>query len=622
MRASRFAVPAAFALPLALAAQALAADPTSLVTTYDRTFTQAKGEKSFTDTFTAPTTKGTWYVTVEADTGLTARVALNGARVISEDDDRKDDGARVLRKVVSVNASDTITVSDLDGKSGLHVRVHVDGVVPTSALPAGSGTPVSEIVLFSETFSNGTTTKTIPLTTTSGLYWVDLTASHHVKGKVTFNGSVLLGEDDLSEKDETVTVPVLVTATNTLVVKITEPKDATLKVSLRGWVPSTTSAPPAPTNLVASAVSQAQINLTWTASSGATGYVVSRGTQSGGPYAQIGSVAGTSFQDTGLVAATTYYYVVQATNAGGTSPFSAEASATTLPNPPQAPTNVAASAVSQTQINVTWTAASGATSYVVSRGTQSGGPYTQVGTPTTTTFQDAGLTANTTYYYVVQAVNAGGTSTNSSQASATTLPNAASPPTNLTATTVSQTQINVTWNASSGATSYVVSRGAQSGGPYTQVGTTSSTSFQDTGLTANTTYYYVVQARNAGGTSANSTQASATTLPNAPSPPTNVTATTVSQTQINVMWTASSGATSYVVSRGTQSGGPYSQIGTTSTTSFQDTGLTANTTYYYVVQAVNAGGSSANSSQASATTLPNAPSPPTNVTATTVSQTQ
>jgi len=86
-----------------------------------------------------------------------------------------------------------------------------------------------------------------------------------------------------------------------------------------------------------------------------------------------------------------------------------------------------------------------------------------------------------------------------------------------------------------------------------------------------------------------------------PPVPTGVTATAVSQTQINVSWTASAGATSYNVLRSTTSGGPYTQVGTSATTSFSDTGLTCNTTYYYVVQAVGAC-ASANSAQASATT--------------------
>jgi len=87
-----------------------------------------------------------------------------------------------------------------------------------------------------------------------------------------------------------------------------------------------------------------------------------------------------------------------------------------------------------------------------------------------------------------------------------------------------------------------------------------------------------------------------------PAAPTGVTATAASSTQINVSWTASAGATSYKILRATTSGGPYTQVGTSATTSFSDTGLTCNTAYFYVVQAVNACGTSGNSSQATATT--------------------
>jgi len=86
-----------------------------------------------------------------------------------------------------------------------------------------------------------------------------------------------------------------------------------------------------------------------------------------------------------------------------------------------------------------------------------------------------------------------------------------------------------------------------------------------------------------------------------PAPPTGVTATAASQTQINVSWTASAGATSYNILRSTTSGGPYSLAGTSATTSFSDPGLTCNTAYYYVVQAVGAC-TSGNSAQATATT--------------------
>src|SRR5262249_33489774 len=71
-----------------------------------------------------------------------------------------------------------------------------------------------------------------------------------------------------------------------------------------------------------------------------------------------------------------------------------------------------------------WTASPGATSYHVKRATVSGGPYTTVGSPTSTSFTDTGLSNGTTYFYVVTAVNSAGESGNSNQASATPTANA------------------------------------------------------------------------------------------------------------------------------------------------------------------------------------------------------
>src|SRR5207244_12798828 len=89
----------------------------------------------------------------------------------------------------------------------------------------------------------------------------------------------------------------------------------------------------------------------------------------------------------------------------------------------------------------------------------------------------------------------------------------------------------------------------------------------------------------------------------APAKVTTLAANGVSASQIDLTWTASPGAASYNVLRSSTSSGTPSQIGTSATASFSDTGLAASTTLYYVVQAVNAAGTSRNSNQASSTTL-------------------
>ncbi len=90
--------------------------------------------------------------------------------------------------------------------------------------------------------------------------------------------------------------------------------------------------------------------------------------------------------------------------------------------------------------------------------------------------------------------------------------------------------------------------------------------------------------------------------------PANV-AATVGSASIDVTWTASKGATSYDVKRATTSGGPYSQLATTTTPAYTDSKVVTGVTYYYVITAVDAAGSSANSAQVSALLPTPAPKP-------------
>ena len=270
-------------------------------------------------------------------------------------------------------------------------------------------------------------------------------------------------------------------------------------------------------------------------------------------------------------------------------------------NAPSAPTGLTATAANAL-VNLTWNASFGATAYYVKRSTTTGSPYTQIATPTTTSYADNSVTNGTKYYYVVSAYNSYGQSANSAEVSATpTTPPPPGVPADLQAI-AGNAQASLTWSASTGATSYHVKRSTANGGPYTQVSAPTAANFTDAGLTNGTTYYYVVSALNSAGESANSSQASATPIApvTPPATPTGLQAT-AGNAQVSLTWTASAGATSYHVKRSTASGGPYTQVAAPTTTSDADTGLTNGTIYYYVVSALNAAGESANSSQVSAT---------------------
>ncbi|MGO8669826.1 MAG: fibronectin type III domain-containing protein [Capsulimonadaceae bacterium] len=367
--------------------------------------------------------------------------------------------------------------------------------------------------------------------------------------------------------------------------------------------------PGAPTGLTATP-GNGQVALAWTAGSGATSYNIYRGTASGAESATAiaTGITATGYTDTTVTNGTAYYYEAASVNGSGISGMSNQASGTPQVGAPAAPTGLTATG-GTTQMALAWTASSGATSYNVYRGTASGGESTTaIATGvTTTSYTNTGLTAGTTYYYKVAAVNAGGTSAQSSEASAITV---AGVPSGLTAT-AGVNQAALTWTAVAGAASYDVYRGTASGGESaTPIATGVTTaSYTNTGLTAGTAYYYKVTSVDAAGTSAQSAEASTTPTGTAPSAPTGLTATG-GTTQVALAWTASSGATSYNVYRGTASGGESTTAIATgvTATSYTNTGLAAGTTYYYKVAALNAFGTSSQSSESSAITAAGVPS--------------
>jgi fibronectin type 3 domain-containing protein len=368
--------------------------------------------------------------------------------------------------------------------------------------------------------------------------------------------------------------------------------------------------PAVPTGLQAIA-GDTQVTLAWTPSARATSYHVKRATTSGGPYFQISAPTSAAYIDTTATNGTTYYYEVSAVNSAGESANSAQASSTpTAPlQIPSVPIGLAATAANA-QVSLTWSAVTGATSYHVKRATTFGGPYTQIAAPTSANYTDATASNNTTYYYVVSAVNSAGESASSAQVSATPtaaiqIPNV---PTGLAAT-AGNAQVSLSWSTTAGATGYHVKRATTSGGPYTQIAALTSANYTDSAAVNGTTYYYVVSAVNSAGESANSIPSSATPSAPIPSPsiPTGL-AATAGNAQVSLTWSATTGATSYHVKRSINSGGPYTQIAAPTASNFTDTTTANGTTYYYVVSAVNSVGESANSEQASAT--PTAPSRP------------
>ena len=331
--------------------------------------------------------------------------------------------------------------------------------------------------------------------------------------------------------------------------------------------------------IVTALATNGAVKLSWQQTADGTNFVVQQATSVGGPYSALGQTTGTNWVDTTVFNGTKYYYIVTAQAPLGTSD-SVPVSGIPLVAP-VAPTTLVASSF-DTLVNLAWTGSANASNYFIYRGSSSGGPYTIIHTNgTSTTYGDTAVVNGQTYYYVVSAVNVGGESPVSNQVIGK--PNVA--PSYLNAVGIPD-DIQLDWTALRGATAYYVYRSAVSGGPYTLLATVTDPWYDDTPMPDGSIWYYVVSGQLAGGESANSPQAAASTPIQAPLA---LTATGVSPSEIDLAWQSGGiGATSYKIERSTD-GVTFAVVGTTgaSPTTFADTGLAAATGYYYRVRAAN-----------------------------------
>ena len=198
-------------------------------------------------------------------------------------------------------------------------------------------------------------------------------------------------------------------------------------------------------------------------------------------------------------------------------------------------------------------------------------------------------------------------------------------PTGLTASNITQTTVDLNWNASTdnvGVTGYDVYQGN------TVITTVTTTSYQVTGLSASTAYSFSVKAKDAASNESNASNVvNVTTLSQtdtqAPTAPTGLAASNIAQTTVDLNWNASTdnvGVTGYDVYQGN------TVITTVATTSYQVTGLTASTAYSFSVKAKDAAGNESDAStMVNVTTLSQtdtqAPTAPTGLTASNIAQT-
>lgn len=253
------------------------------------------------------------------------------------------------------------------------------------------------------------------------------------------------------------------------------------------------------------------VHVTWTASTNAASYVVNR---DGSPITGAFASSTLSFDDTTVAGGQSYSYSVTATNTtGSTTSTSANVttSASCAPPKPAAPalsSSIAcAGSPSAPVIRLTWTAASGASNYTVYR---NGSPYTGLQPSSTTSVDDANVTAGENYSYFVRASNASGSTDSNLVTVAIPVGTCQRPPGDFAlsaATFCDRTgaspaaAVRLSWTASSGVASY----GIQRNGVVIGSVAANTLTYNDANVTTGTPYSYVVRANGAGGTTSSNT---------------------------------------------------------------------------------------------------------------------
>jgi lysophospholipase L1-like esterase len=368
--------------------------------------------------------------------------------------------------------------------------------------------------------------------------------------------------------------------------------------------------PPAPPQSVLASSGNSQVALSWGKVTGATAYRIYWSTTAGVSKetgSMISSVTNT-YAHTGLTNGATYYYVVAAVNQSGESAESKEVSAMpSVATPPLPPVSVMTHASNRT-VNIAWTAGesaeAAATSYniywsVSSDVTKANGiRISGVNSP----YMHTNLINDTKYYYIVTGVNAYGEGNASQEVSAIpTRGNIPLAPTGLTAV-ADKLEATISWNAVGGALSYNI-YWSTSSNVSSQNGTKIEgvkSPYTHSGLSKETTYYYVVTAVNGYGESEESDKASVMILNPVPPAPTGLKAA-AGKFQATISWNAVVEATSYNIYWSTSSV-ISSQKGTkieNVKSPYTHSGLDEDTTYYYVATAVNGYGESEDSAKAS-----------------------
>lgn len=344
--------------------------------------------------------------------------------------------------------------------------------------------------------------------------------------------------------------------------------------------------------------------LQWDAVKGAGSYVISKSSSETGTYTVINTVSATTYNVTGLINGSKYWFKIAASNRAGTgSPTAAIGVAPTVQvGIPAVVSGIKASGITD-GINLSWNLVPGADSYKIYSSDTESGEFALLSDTNEVSFTVTGLDVGKVYWFKVAASNGEGDGGSGSAVAATPIVNPGAP-TGLNATAGDE-QAVLSWNLAAGATSYIIYDNDTESN-FVAIATVFSSPYTVTGLTNNTEYAFKVEATNIHAKTMSLTKHATPIAPvTIPFAPSGVTAN-AGNGSVRLSWSVAAGARGYNVYQSVSVDGNYTLVENTSDIFYNVTGLTNKETYWFKIKSENAIGESTNYSIAVAAT-PEAP---------------
>lgn len=339
-----------------------------------------------------------------------------------------------------------------------------------------------------------------------------------------------------------------------------------------------------------------KIKLKWREVAGAQKYEIYRSTRPDKGYKKVRIISSggiVSWTDTVGINKTYYYKIRSYRSFNGINIFSPYSSVKKASTKVIAPQINSLALSSYSKITIKWGKTKNITGYHIYRKTGKSGTYRlikKIKGAGTVRYTDNTVLPNNTYYYKMRAYKTvRGKVYHSPYSNVILGKTSLMKPTVHSVSAVSPTKTKLSWKKATGVSGYQVYRANSYNGKYTKVKTLSKGSIlscTDTGLMPNKTYYYKIRTyRKINKITAYSRFSSITSITPRLAEPEIKSVTGISTDRVKISWKKTDGAQGYRLYRAVSRNGAYQAVGTTTASSYKDTGLTGGKTYYYKVRA-------------------------------------